>query len=57
MEKPRRAEARHQMAANIEPRQAGKGGSPCGGPGQPPCPKKKSDDEPDDEEEPAAPRH
>jgi hypothetical protein len=41
------------MTANIDPRSAGKGGSPCGGPGQPPCPKKKSDDEPEDEEEPS----
>ncbi|WP_157531931.1 MULTISPECIES: hypothetical protein [unclassified Kitasatospora] len=43
------------MAANLDPRQSGKGGSPCGGPGQPPCPKKKNDDEPEDEEEHAVP--
>lgn len=41
------------MAVHIDPRIEGKGGSPCGGPGQPPCPKKSDQPEPDDEEEPA----
>ncbi|MFJ9520088.1 hypothetical protein ACIRPK_17750 [Kitasatospora sp. NPDC101801] len=38
------------MATHIQPKQYGKGGSPCGGPGQPPCPKKKSEDEPEEEQ-------
>lgn len=37
------------MAVNTESRQYGKGGGgPCGGPGQPPCPK-KSEEEPEEE--------